>query len=233
MASIEGLLQRGEIVHLKLRPHGVVFLRPAAWLTLAGLLFIVAPLSGQVALWTTAGLLFAAGGAAAGVEAALRRSSTELVVTDRRVLLRAGTLRQTVSQAFGPAIAGLEVTRDLLGRRLGYGWVRIAGLGRMAQRLPFGEPDILRTRIEALALARKETVAAATAEEAKPAEPQPAEPARRTPPVRLAVLNDGVDWMKRRQGDGDARPRSNGDGRPKANGDGRDGLRLRPELDRF
>ena len=227
MTTIEELLQRGEIVHFKLRPHGVVFLRPSLWLALAAALFIVAPISDHVRLWAAAGCLFAGGALAAAVEAAFRRASTELAVTDRRLMLRTGRIGETTYEAFGPAIAGLEIGQDALSRRLGYAWFRIPGLGREMPRLPFGQPERLRARIEALALSVRET---AVAESPSVAEDKAAEatqsarrPIVREPAIRLAALNE----------DFEPQPKSNGDARPKPNGDGRIGLHPQREFDRI
>lgn len=227
MASIEQLLQRGEIVHFKARPHGVVFWRATAWIAVAAALFIVAPLGGQLRLWALAGCLFAGAAAAAAIEAALHRATTELVVTDRRLLLLTGRLGESIYEVFGPAIAGLEIGHDALSRRLGFAWFRIPGLGRDASRLPLAQPELLRTRIEALALGRRAEPAPAAAKlepepEAKPEALKAVGPSLRE---ELAVLNEELDAIPRRQ--------QNGDARPKANGDGRLGLRPQPDLDRI
>jgi len=229
MATIEELLQRGEIVHLKIRPHGVVFLRPALWLAIAAACFVIAPLSDHLRLWAVAGGLLAGAALVAAIESALRRAGTELAVTDRRLLLRTGRLDETICEAFGPAIAGLEIGQDALSRRLGYAWFRIPGLGREMPRLPFGQPDLLRARIEALALNFRVVPAPDVVPPAPEKAPEAAasvrRPMSREPVVRLAALNEGIEPAPR--------PKTNGDARPKLNGDGRIGLRTQPEFDRI
>jgi uncharacterized membrane protein YdbT with pleckstrin-like domain len=81
----------------------------------------------------------AAGAAALGILviliALVRRASTELVLTDRRIIAKHGFIaRDTVEMNLGK-VESLHVTQGLLGRLLGFGDVTVVGTGSSLEPL--------------------------------------------------------------------------------------------------
>jgi uncharacterized membrane protein YdbT with pleckstrin-like domain len=61
--------------------------------------------------------------------AALRRASTELVVTDRRVIYKSGLLSRHTIEMNRSKVESVDVDQSILGRLLGYGTVTVHGTG--------------------------------------------------------------------------------------------------------
>ena len=202
-------LQTGETAMLQARQHPVVYLRAAIWAAVAIALAIVALLGADYRLWGLASLLFAGGAAMAALEAAFRRKTVLLTVTDRRVLLTSGAFRRRFAEAFPAALAGFEMSQGPLGRAFGYARMRIPGLGEPGAWLHLPEPERVRSSIEALALRGPGASKSKTA----------AEPAPAPSPARAAEQE--AAQPPRRKPNGDARPKPDGT------------LRPQPALDRF
>ena len=188
MPAIDEALQTDEAELLRVRPHPIVFLRAAIWAAIALALAAGASLAPEPRLWALASLLFAGGAVAAAAEAALLRATTEFTVTDRRVMLRTGLFRRRVAEAFPNAISGLEVSQGPLERALDVGWVRIPGLGKPATAL--AQPDLIRNRIEALALPRPSPEVRA--------DPEPAPSA--AAPAHLSLVENASSRLRKPNG---------------------------------
>jgi uncharacterized membrane protein YdbT with pleckstrin-like domain len=55
--------------------------------------------------------------------------SVELAVTDRRIMVKTGVVGIDTAEMFLSRVQGIEVTRSVAGRLLGYGTVRVRGAG--------------------------------------------------------------------------------------------------------
>jgi uncharacterized membrane protein YdbT with pleckstrin-like domain len=154
MARTDRLVSPSERIHLVTREHGVVLMRPFLRAGLAVLLFgglaleasssplpavvrwAVAVLAGVVVSLALVGLLRRVG----------RWNARRLVVTDRRVLLKSGTLSRRVTSVPLHALHDLQIHLSGAGRVLRYGAVIATANGSRGpllglRRLP--EPDLV------------------------------------------------------------------------------------------
>lgn len=60
----------------------------------------------------------------------VKRCTTELVVTDRRVIAKVGFIRRRTWEINRDAIEGVQVDQSILGRILGFGTITVMGRGR-------------------------------------------------------------------------------------------------------
>jgi len=131
MDYVTRVLQPGESVILTTRLHPIIFLPAALWLVVAVVLLIVAlTLSGD---WRIGGealavfcLIFAI---AAGIPALIRRISTELAVTDRRVIYKSGVLARHTLEMNRSKVESVDVDQSVLGRLCGFGTIIVRGTG--------------------------------------------------------------------------------------------------------
>lgn len=119
-------------------------------------------IAGAVAAWaygyaqTTAGLVTAAGSAVVGVliilVALIRRSTTELALTDRRIIAKRGLISRDTVEMNLSKVESLHVNQGLMGRLLGYGDVTVVGTGSSLEPLRgIADPLELRRKLGALA----------------------------------------------------------------------------------
>jgi uncharacterized membrane protein YdbT with pleckstrin-like domain len=109
----------GELIVYQGKLHWAVFVRPVMVSCLAVLLFNYGePLFGAAAT-IVAGMLWAA--------ALMAAWSSVFVITERRVLIRAGTIYRTDLDLPLERIDGVGVRQDAMGRLLGYGTLVVDG----------------------------------------------------------------------------------------------------------
>ena len=131
MHYVRRVLQPGENVVHATRMHWIIFLPAMLWLAGALVLWIFG-LSrdgdlriGGEALAAIA-LIF---GIAAGTPAFIRWISTELAVTDRRVIYKAGLISRHTLEMNRSKVESVDVDQSLLGRMLGFGTIVVRGTG--------------------------------------------------------------------------------------------------------
>lgn len=138
MSYVEKNLIVGEEVKFQTRHHWIVMARALAMgaiLDLAatvGLVFLLgaAGLGVEVrelgivlaALTLIVGSVFVVGGV-------LKRNATEMVVTNKRVIVKTGILSRRTFEMLLPRIESIGVEEPMLGRILGYGTVILRGVG--------------------------------------------------------------------------------------------------------
>ncbi|HWB52001.1 MAG TPA: PH domain-containing protein [Stellaceae bacterium] len=131
MNYVRRVLQPGETVIHIARIHPVIFLPAALWLVLAVILLIAAlTATGDLRIGGEALALFclllAAGSA---LPALLRRISTELAVTDRRVIYKSGILARHTLEMNRSKVESVDVDQSVLGRFIGFGTIIVRGTG--------------------------------------------------------------------------------------------------------
>jgi uncharacterized membrane protein YdbT with pleckstrin-like domain len=67
--------------------------------------------------------------AAAALPAAIRRATTELAVTDRRVIYKSGVISRHTLEMNRSKVESVDVDQSLLGRLFGFGTVIVRGTG--------------------------------------------------------------------------------------------------------
>ena len=150
MRYIERILQPGEKVLYSGTIHWVVYI-PAIILSAiaVALLTLVQPgptgtswLIGSVAFWLAAGVTF--------FSAWFKRWTTEIDVTDRRVVYKRGFVKRHTIEMNMDKVESVDVDQTIMGRILNYGDVTVRGTGEGWEPLHnIGNPLDLRNKITA------------------------------------------------------------------------------------
>jgi len=131
VSYVDKVLQPGEVVLGRTRLHWFIYMRPLATIVLALAVFgsganvasdvriyvqIAAAVLGAIGLWH----LFVAW---------IRRLSTELAVTNRRVIHKTGFFSRSTQEMNREKVESVDVQQSLGGRMFGYGTVLVRGVG--------------------------------------------------------------------------------------------------------
>jgi uncharacterized membrane protein YdbT with pleckstrin-like domain len=131
MSYVNRVLQPGETVVYATTLHWLVYLRAIALLIAAAGLAIAAQWvggDGHRALLIAAAL-FGLLALSSGLRAWLRRVTTELAVTDLRIIYKAGLLSRHTLEMNRSKVESVDVDQSLLGRLFGYGTIIVRGTG--------------------------------------------------------------------------------------------------------
>ena len=118
------------VVHAS-RLHGLIFL-PAFFVLLVALVFLVlsAKVEGEFHLvleWVAA--VIAGLALIAWLRAFIRQVTTEVAITDRRIIYKAGLLARHTQEMNLSKVESVDVNQSILGRLLGYGTIIVRGTG--------------------------------------------------------------------------------------------------------
>jgi len=152
MSYVRRVLQPGESVAHASRVHSVIFLPAILWFAGAVALLIVAlTLDGDFRRGGEALAAFAAVfGLSSGVPALIRWISTELAVTDRRVIYKSGVLARHTLEMNRSKVESVDVDQSVLGRILNFGTIVVRGTGGSLEPLRMiGDPLTFRSHITA------------------------------------------------------------------------------------
>lgn len=132
MRYIERVLQPGETVVYTTTLHWLIYLKSAGFLILA-ILFLMASgaFEGQgvvLGLWIVSAVL-ALLALYQAIKALLRQRTTELAVTDRRVIYKTGIFQRHTMEMNRSKVETVGVEQSVLGRLLNYGTVIVRGTG--------------------------------------------------------------------------------------------------------
>jgi uncharacterized membrane protein YdbT with pleckstrin-like domain len=129
---VRRVLQPNEGVVYATRLHWRIYLRCAALLLVGAACAVAAPsFAGHqpeigLALRIVA-VMFALLALSAGLSALVRRATTELVVTNHRVIFKTGLMRRHTLEMNRDKVEGVDVDQTILGRILGYGTIVVRG----------------------------------------------------------------------------------------------------------
>ena len=152
MAYVHSVLQPGETVKMIGRFHWVIFVR-AVLVAIAGALILA--FSSKVGQRMTdilviTGWIVVGVGALMFMRAWMKRSMTELSVTNHRVIFKRGFIWRHTVEMNMDKVETVDVDQSILGRILGYGTIRILGTGQGIEGLSkVGSPIELRSAITA------------------------------------------------------------------------------------
>jgi len=153
MKYVEQVLQPGETVIYGTSLHWLVYLRATLLVVLALLTLIAAASVAEPGAALALKLIAALLGLLAlvsGLDALIRRTTTELAVTDRRVIYKTGILQRHSMEMNRSKVETVGVNQSILGRLLGYGTVVVRGTGGSFEPIPFiGDPLTFRSHITA------------------------------------------------------------------------------------
>jgi len=133
MRYVRRVLQPGETIVYSTKLHWIVYLRAILLLIVCLLLAIAAwsradsqNLSLAVGI---AAVIFALLALSSFLRAFIRRVTTELAVTDQRVIYKAGLIARHTLEMNRSKVESVDVDQTILGRVFGYGTVRVRGTG--------------------------------------------------------------------------------------------------------
>jgi uncharacterized membrane protein YdbT with pleckstrin-like domain len=136
MAYVDSILEPGETVRYHTTVSWTIY-TPAILLALAALAALLAAFSAAdlVNIGWFAAVVFGLGAIVAAVPAWFRRWTTEIAVTDRRIILKRGLVRRHTVEMNMQKVESVDVDQTLTGRLFNYGTVTIRGTGRSFETL--------------------------------------------------------------------------------------------------
>ncbi len=132
MSYVTTVLQPGETVRYATTIHWIIYLPGVLLLLLAGVAYWMAfqPVTGGadwIWLWIADFILACA--AVALFAAWFRRWTTEIAVTDRRIIFKRGFIRRHTIEMHLDKVESVDVDQSVLGRIFNYGDILIRGVG--------------------------------------------------------------------------------------------------------
>jgi uncharacterized membrane protein YdbT with pleckstrin-like domain len=132
MRYIDRILQPGETVLYRGRIHWVIYL-PAMIMTLLALAALSGLAAAQTSItgysWLFVSGAFALGAGVTLLSAWFRRWTTEIDVTNRRIVYKKGFIRRHTVELNMDKVASVDVDQSVFGRLLNYGDITVHGTG--------------------------------------------------------------------------------------------------------
>lgn len=140
MRYVDQVLQPGETIRRVTSVSWIGYLRGSIfWLIAIAALIYFAPWSEGSPGWNLLGwIVFAAAfliGAVLLVEHWWRRFTTEVAVTDRRIIYKVGFIRRRTVEMHMDKVESVDVDQTILGRLFNYGDITIRGTGETMETL--------------------------------------------------------------------------------------------------
>jgi uncharacterized membrane protein YdbT with pleckstrin-like domain len=149
MRYIDEILQPGETLAYSGRLHWIVYV-PAAFLLLLALAALTRVDNSTGWLWLSIAALLAAAGGIMLFKAWFHRWTTEIDVTDRRVVYKHGFINRHTVEMNMDKVESVDVDQSILGRLLDYGDITIRGTGETWETLhKIGAPLKFRNHVTA------------------------------------------------------------------------------------
>jgi uncharacterized membrane protein YdbT with pleckstrin-like domain len=154
MRYVRRVLQPGETIVYSTKLHWLVYVN-AILLGVVCIILIGAVIATNdnqnlsLALFIAA-IIFGLLALSAGLRGFLRRATTELAVTDHRVIYKSGLLSRHTIEMNRDKVESVDVDQSLLGRIFGYGTVVVRGTGGSLEPIRnIGDPLTFRSYITA------------------------------------------------------------------------------------
>jgi len=129
MRYIDRILQPGERLVYRSRIHWIIYL-PAAMMLVVALAALVHGAGSRSGMnWALVAGICALVGLLAGISAWVRRWTTEIDVTNRRIVYKRGLIRRHTVEMNMDKVESVDVDQTILGRLLDFGNVTIRGTG--------------------------------------------------------------------------------------------------------
>ena len=154
MRYVRRVLQPGETVVYATRLHWLIYIHTIllsiACIILAGAAVSTSDNQGISLALGISAVIFALLALSAGLRAFIRRVTTELAVTDHRVIYKSGLLSRHTIEMNRDKVESVDVDQSFLGRIFGYGTVIVRGTGGSLEPMRnIGDPLTFRTYITA------------------------------------------------------------------------------------
>jgi uncharacterized membrane protein YdbT with pleckstrin-like domain len=155
MSYLDDHLLAGEQIVYRARLHWIIFGTPIVVVLLGVALAIVLRLY-QPEYWY-AGAALAGVGLLLAISPAIRYTSSEFAVTDKRVLAKHGFIQRDSIETLLSKIEAIEVDQGIIGRLFGYGSVGITGTGGTQESFPLiSHPLEFRRQIQSQIVAQED-----------------------------------------------------------------------------
>ena len=128
MSYIKEVLQPGERVLFMSTIHWLIY-APAALLLLAAIVTAFWAAGSTSFVWRFVSLLCLAGALLSGAGAWFKRWTTEIAVTDRRIIYKRGFIRRHTIEMHMDKVESVDVQQSIFGRMFDYGDVLVRGTG--------------------------------------------------------------------------------------------------------
>jgi uncharacterized membrane protein YdbT with pleckstrin-like domain len=153
MSYVRSVLQPGETVRYATDIHWIVYLPGLLLVILAAVVYWFGhrPVAiGAAFIWDwIAALLFVAAAVALFI-GWFRRWTTEIAVTDRRIIYKRGFIRRRTVEMHLDKVESVDVDQSILGRIMNYGDISIHGTGAGIEDLKtIGSPIAFRNHVTA------------------------------------------------------------------------------------
>jgi uncharacterized membrane protein YdbT with pleckstrin-like domain len=133
MRYVRRVLQPGETIVYSTKLHWIIYWRAILLLIvcvmLAGAAWYMADNKTLSLALGIAAVLFALLGLSSALRIFIRRWTTELAVTDRRVIYKVGLIARRTLEMNRSRVESVDVYQTILGRILGYGTITLRGTG--------------------------------------------------------------------------------------------------------
>jgi uncharacterized membrane protein YdbT with pleckstrin-like domain len=133
MRYVRRVLQPGETIVYSTRLHWIIYWRAILLLivciVLAGAAWYMADNKNLSLAIAIAAVIFALLGLSSALRTFIRRWTTELAVTDRRVIYKEGLIARRTLEMNRSRVESVDVYQTILGRILGYGTITLRGTG--------------------------------------------------------------------------------------------------------
>ena len=154
MRYVRRVLQPGETIVYATKLHWLIYLQTIllliACLIIAGAALLTSDNQSITLALEIAAIIFAVLAMATGLRAFIRRATTELAVTDHRVIYKSGLLSRHTIEMSRDKVESVDVDQSLLGRIFGYGTVIVRGTGGSLEPMRnIGDPLTFRSHITA------------------------------------------------------------------------------------
>jgi uncharacterized membrane protein YdbT with pleckstrin-like domain len=154
MRYVRRVLQPGETIVYATKLHWLIYLQTIllliACLIIAGAALLTSDNQSITLALEIAAIIFAVLAMATGLRAFIRRATTELAVTDHRVIYKSGLLSRHTIEMNRDKVESVDVDQSLLGRIFGYGTVIVRGTGGSLEPIRnIGDPLTFRSHITA------------------------------------------------------------------------------------
>jgi len=153
MRYVIRILQPGETIVYDTKLHWLIYMRTILLLIISAFLrqqrFPPATIKSQSGLGIVA-IIFALLGLSAWLHAFIRRATTELAVTDHRVIYKSGLFSRHTIEMNRDKVESIDVDQTFLGRIFGYGTIIVRGTGGSLEPIRnIGDPLTFRSHITA------------------------------------------------------------------------------------
>src|SRR5262249_11453303 len=154
MRYVRRVLQPGETIVYSTKLHWLVYvnamLLAVICIILIGTAIATSDNQSLSLAFVIAAILFALLALSAALRGFIRRATTELAVTNHRVIYKSGLLSRHTIEMNRDKVESVDVDQSLLGRIFGYGTVVVRGTGGSLEPIRnIGDPLTFRTYITA------------------------------------------------------------------------------------